>query len=74
MPKEHQTPCPALLSTNEKFEYFIQRTDKDIVLVGEKLDKMNEKIDKLVNFQGRVIGFATAVSFVVSVGLKLLLN
>lgn len=44
----------------EKFNYFIDRTD-------DRLLHMEEKIDRLLQFQSKVLGITLAVSGVVTV-------
>jgi hypothetical protein len=51
----------------EKFEYFIDQTNK-------RFDKIDEKLDELISFRIMLIGAATAISAIVSVALTVFLK
>lgn len=52
---DHSTPCDGLRSTNEKFEYFMERTEKD-------LDYIRGKVDQLWAFRLMIIGGSMVLS------------
>lgn len=44
---------------NDKLDYFIEKTD-------ERLDRMENKLNKLLDFRWQLIGGATTISLIVS--------
>lgn len=62
---DHTSPCRELKLTNEKFEYFMGRTEKD-------LDYIRDKVDKLWSFRMMLMGGSIAVSAMVSLLINVL--
>jgi tetrahydromethanopterin S-methyltransferase subunit G len=56
----------------EKFDYFIHRTEEDMKEIKCRLDKLNGSVDTLLQFKWQIIGGAAAISVVTSVLVGLL--
>lgn len=53
--RDHSSPCETLIATRDKFDYFIERTDK-------RFDQLEEKMDSMLAFKYQIIGASTLVS------------
>jgi hypothetical protein len=66
-PEIHSPSCPGLVGFNQKFEYFMDRTEKD-------MDDIKEKIEELITFKIMIIGASTAMSALVTLVLNVWLK
>ena len=57
--------------SSEKFDYFIQRTEKDIEEIKNSTDKLHEKVDKLLEFKWSIVGGAALLATFVSIAISL---
>lgn len=56
--------------SSEKFDYFIQRTERDIEEIKCSTDRLHVKVDKLLEFKWQIIGGATFVAALISIGVS----
>lgn len=56
---------------NDKFDYFIERTEKDITELKDSQVKLHDKVDTLLQFKWQILGgaafLATLFSIIISV-------
>lgn len=55
----------------QKIDYFIARTEKDIDELKQSQDKLHEKVDTILEFKWQIIGGATAIAALVSLAISL---
>lgn len=70
----HSPPCDELLSTNEKFEYFMERTEKDFESLEKKFERFDQKLDLLMSFRWMIIGMSLVLSTMASILVTYLSN
>jgi hypothetical protein len=58
---------------DEKFEYFIERTEKDFRALHQKIDHVVGRVDKLWGFYFMVLGGAGVIAALVTFGVNLAL-
>ena len=51
----------------EKFNYFMNRTEKDIDELKESHARLHEKVDTLLKFKWQIVGGGVFISFIITV-------
>lgn len=52
---------------DSKFNYFIERTEKDILEIKESNSKLHDKVDKILEFKWQIVGGATIAAAMISI-------
>lgn len=59
--------------TQDKFSYFIDRTERDFDELKSDMNVLHEKIDKLWNFRALLMGFSMAISGLTAIIIDIVL-
>jgi len=69
-----KTDDRAIFQANQKFEYFITRTEKDLASIVNTLEIIEGKLERLSSFRWMIIGGTIVFSTVGSILVNILLN
>jgi hypothetical protein len=58
---------------NEKLDYFIVRTERDIEELKSSHSSLHGKVDKLLEFKWQIIGGSVVISAVVGVAIQIII-